>query len=124
MVTYEEITQMIYFIFVFGAGVITVLGKMKAEGKIPFSEAKIEAGRAKIAAGIEKIDALTNECAITQDIKAVAGNISTSEWGVIFAVAAGMANQPGGYTTDDAVKVGQMIIEAAKTKDDIHIGGS
>jgi hypothetical protein len=124
MVTYEEITQMIYFIFVFGAGVITVLGKMKAEGKIPFSEAKIEAGRAKIAAGIEKIDALTNECAITQDIKAVAGNISASEWGVIFAVAADRANQVGGYTIKDAEDVGKMLIEAAKTKDDAKIGGT
>jgi hypothetical protein len=115
MATFDEMTQIVYFIIIFIGGIVSVYAKMKAEGKVPFAVAKIEAGKAKIADGLQKIDVLTSECAIAQDVKAVVGNISSTELNVILTVAADRASQTGGYTLKDAEEIGEMIIKAAKT---------
>jgi hypothetical protein len=124
MVDFEALNQWVTFFIGVAVAILTAYATMKNQGLILFPSKKIEEGRAKIKDGLEKIDALTANCAIVQDVKAVAGNISASEWGVIFTFAADRANQPGGYTIKDAEDVGRMIIEAAKTKDDVSKGGN
>jgi hypothetical protein len=112
---FETTKQWITFILGTIATIISLIIYMKNQGLVFFSSKKIEDGRAQIKDGLEKIDALTADCAIVQDAKAVVGNISPSELSVILTVAADRASQTGGYTLKDAEEIGEMIIKAAKT---------